>query len=330
VLSRRSQITRLRRVAEAAVEQYPLADGRLRFIGHGENTTFRHDSAAGSHLVRVHRPRRHGHDMDASGAIRSEIAWLTAIRDETDLHVPEALASRDGALTVEATARDETRTCSVLRWMEGRIHEQSPRPVHLRRLGEAMATLHVHADAWTPPAGFVRIDWGPKTFFGDEMVYGRTSARECWALFPEDLRGRFEALAEHVRPLLSAPRETGLIHADLHLGNALFEGGTVKLIDFDDCGTGHRLYDVAVAAWELRHRPDYAAFREALVSGYTAVRPIHTARLDDFIALRQFAFQIWFTGMAQVNPDFAARLGRVERWSASMLDLLEAQWAGHH
>ena len=77
VLTRRSQITRLRRVAEAAVEQYPLADGRLRFIGHGENTTFRHDSAAGSHLVRVHRPRRHGHDMHASGAIRSEIAWLT-------------------------------------------------------------------------------------------------------------------------------------------------------------------------------------------------------------------------------------------------------------
>ena len=37
--------------------------------------------------------------------------------------------------------------------------------------------------------------------------------------------------------------EGGLIHADLHLGNALFQRGQVKLIDFDDCGTGPRLYD---------------------------------------------------------------------------------------
>jgi Phosphotransferase enzyme family len=38
------------------------------------------------------------------------------------------------------------------------------------------------------------------------------------------------------------------------LGNALFAGGDVRLIDFDDSGIGHRLSDVAVALWELRHR----------------------------------------------------------------------------
>ena len=66
---------------------------------------------------------------------RSTRPWLRAIRSETDLSVPEALTTRDGATIVEASAAGETRVCSVLRWMDGRILEGSARPVHLRRLG---------------------------------------------------------------------------------------------------------------------------------------------------------------------------------------------------
>ena len=66
----------------------------------------------------------------------------------------------------------------------------------------------------------------------------------------------------------------GLIHADMHLGNALFWRGEVKVIDFDDCGFGYWLYDIAVSLWELRHRNDYEHFRSALIDGYTRRRPL--------------------------------------------------------
>ena len=322
MLSRRSQIARLRRVALAALERYPLPEGRLRFVTHGENTTFRHDSSAGSHLVRVHRPQRHGRHADGDAAIRSEIAWLDAIRTDTDLAVPEALTATDGAVTVQASAAGETRTCSVLRWMDGRIFEDSARPVHFGRLGEAMARLHLQADGWTPPPGFTRIDWNHQAFFGNVMVYGDVPAGDCWQLFPDALRSRFEKLANRLEPLLSDTADNGLIHADLHPGNAVFEGDRVKLIDFDDCGTGHRLYELAVAIWERRDADDYRECLAALLAGYRSVRPIEVTQLDDFIALRQFAFQIWYTGTAQVNPAFAGRLAVVERWSMEMLDLL--------
>ena len=167
--SRRAQMVRLRQIALAALSHYPLPEGRLLFISHGENTTFRHDSGAGSYLVRVHRPQRHGRNVDSTAAIASEIAWLRAIRADTDLAVPEAILARDGAPTVTATAAGQTRICSVLRWMEGRIYETSARPVHLSRLGRAMGQLHDHADAWTPPPDFVRIRWDYETFFGDVM-----------------------------------------------------------------------------------------------------------------------------------------------------------------
>lgn len=230
MVSGRADLARLRRVAVAALAQYPLAEGRLTFVSHGENTTFRHDGAEGSHLVRVHRPQRHGRAVDS--------------------------------------------TAAVLRWMDGRIHETSARPVHLRRLGEAMARLHDHADAWPPPAEFVRIRWDHEAFFGDVMVYGGIAAADCWELLPGQLRVRFREVDQRMADLIATADDVGLIHADLHLGNALFHRGVVKLIDFDDCGTGPRLYDLAVALWELRDRPDYPAFRDALLAGYRDRRDV--------------------------------------------------------
>jgi Ser/Thr protein kinase RdoA (MazF antagonist) len=323
MLSRRAQVGRLRRVALAALRDYPLPEGRLTFLTHGENTTFRHESADGRHLVRVHRPQRHGADADPHAAIGSEIAWLQAIRADTDLEVPEVLAATDGRVTVEATASDVTRICTVLRWLDGRIFEESAHPIHLRRLGAAMARLHEHADSWTPPPGFVRIDWNHEAFFGNVMIYGETPAAECWELLPDPLRARFESVSHRLAAVMADCRDRGLIHADLHLGNAVFAGDRVKLIDFDDCGTGPRPYDVAVALWELRNRPDYQAFHDALLAGYRPHRDIDLTFLDDYIALRQVAFDLWYTGTAQVNPAFAKRLDDVHRWSLAMLDLVE-------
>jgi Ser/Thr protein kinase RdoA (MazF antagonist) len=323
MMSRRAQIAGLRRVALAALDQYSLPEGRLTFIAHEENATFRHDSPAGRLLVRVHRPQRHGGDIDSAAAVRSELAWLQAIRAETDLQVPEPVTAKDGATTVQASAAGETRVCSVLRWMDGRIMEDSSRPVHLRRLGEAMARLHDQSDEWTPPPGFVRIRWDHETFFGDGMVYGETPAAGCWELLPAELRARFEAVGARMADVVEQG-DFGLIHADLHLGNAVFQQGDVKLIDFDDCGRGPRLYELAVALWELRDEPHYPPYRDALLQGYLAHRDLDVTHLDDFIAVRQVAFDLWYTGMAQVNPSFAERLDRVHRWSLAMLDEVEA------
>src|SRR4029079_2811602 len=113
MLTRRAQLARLRQVAATALNRFPIAAGRLTLVAHEENTTYRHDGPDGSHLVRVHRPQRHGRGAAPPVAIRSEIAWLQAVRKNTDLAVRVPVASRDGAPTVEASAAGETRICSV-------------------------------------------------------------------------------------------------------------------------------------------------------------------------------------------------------------------------
>ena len=132
------RVARMRRVALRALDAYPLVDGELRFVADEENATFRVDATAPGgrerFLLRVHRPARHGQDVDSAAAIGSELVWLTALRAGTGLLVPVPFRTVGGKLTTVAASPGvpEPRVCSVLRWMDGRIHAAAPRPVHLR------------------------------------------------------------------------------------------------------------------------------------------------------------------------------------------------------
>jgi Ser/Thr protein kinase RdoA (MazF antagonist) len=89
----------------------------------------------------------------------------------------------------------------------------------------------------------------------------------------------------------------GLIHADLHQENYLFHHGEVRAIDFDDCGYGHFLYDIAVALGEVGHRQDEPALRTALLADYRSIRLLpeaHERYLDSFFALRRLQLMLWW------------------------------------
>jgi Ser/Thr protein kinase RdoA (MazF antagonist) len=294
----------LRHLAGQALGAYPLVDPELRFVAHGENTTFRVDAMVADgpdrFLLRVHRPARHGRRLDSAAAVGSELDWLTALRADTGLSVPEPFRTTNGKLTTVAASPDvpEPRVCSLLRWMDGRVHSSAPRLVHLRRLGSVMARLHNHAGQWCPPPGFARIRWDWETFFGDTMVYGGINAADAWDLIPADLRRRFDRVASGMQRVMThlgdGADQVGLIHADLHLDNALF--------------------------WR-----DDEQFRTALIEGYTQHRPLPPGgltHLDDFIATREVAFGLWYAGTAEVNPAFRADLSEVLGHIGHSLDTL--------
>jgi Ser/Thr protein kinase RdoA (MazF antagonist) len=321
LVSTRAQVARLRRTAVRALAGYPIDEPRLSFIAHGENTTFRVDSGAERFLLRVHRPNRHGLTVDSRVAVGSELDWLAALRADTDLSVPAPVRARGGQWTTVV----DGRVCSVLGWQGGRMQAANPRPVHFRRLGGVLAQLHEHASTYEPPNGFVRMRWDWETFFGNTMEYGGVPAAGCWELLPTAVRAQFDEVARRMRAVMDAlgsgPDAFGLIHADLHLENALFDGDAVRVIDFDDCGFGYWLYDLAVPLWDNRHRADYPAYRMALLEGYADRRGLpDLTHLDAFIATRDVAFGLWFAGMAQVNPAFAADLDRTMTYLHRSLD----------
>jgi Ser/Thr protein kinase RdoA (MazF antagonist) len=307
-LPRRTQIGRLRRLAENALAGYDLPPARLTLIAHLYNTTFRVDTDTGQcFMLRIHRAGTHTVET-----VGSELEWLAALRRDTTLEVPEPVPARTGALLTSAIAPGLPRQhiCVLFRWLPGKVLSRSLTPAHMVRVGAFMARLHEHTARWVPPPGFTRgrvdypVDaarWLPDPFAPDVAGYVRDLVAET--LSPGEAMPVTEALAkvraaeEALRTSeKSGPPAFALLHADLHYRNLLFAGNTVKAIDFDDCGFGPHLYDHAVMLSELLDRDGYPALRAGLLAGYRAVRtllPEHEAQLDTFIALRQVQDALW-------------------------------------
>jgi Ser/Thr protein kinase RdoA (MazF antagonist) len=98
----------------------------------------------------------------------------------------------------------------------------------------------------------------------------------------------------------------GLIHGDLHQENYFFHQGQVRAIDFDDCGYGHYLYDLAVTLFNLDEQENIPDLRQSLLEGYRSIRPlsVHYERyLDVFMNLRELQMMLWVIEMRD-HPEF--------------------------
>src|SRR5262245_40342189 len=136
-LTHRGQVRRLRRLAVKALTAYPIDELRLTPLIHEDNTTFRVDSANGErYVLRIHR-----HSRKTPAEVRSEMLWLAALRQETELVAPVPVPTRDGDLVTIASVAEvpEPRICVLLRWVSGRFLDAELTPAHLERVGAFMA-----------------------------------------------------------------------------------------------------------------------------------------------------------------------------------------------
>ena len=299
-MSRRTEGGRLRRLAEAALAAYGIGPARLTLLSQLENAMFRVEADGGErYALRVHRATGSPfHPCRSADEVRSELVWLSALRRETELVVPEPVPTGGGSLltVVEGEGVPEPRVCVLFRWVEGRFLDAGLNPAHLERVGGFMARLHEHALGFAPPAGFVRGRIGDVS--DDVTTYVVGAVAEVRGADDAALAARvLEAVRRARRELGEAPDAFGLIHADLHQENYLFHRGRVGAIDFDDCGWGHFLHDFAVTLSEVAWKRDYDALRDGLLRGYRAVRPLpegYDRYLPVFLALRELQLTLWF------------------------------------
>jgi Ser/Thr protein kinase RdoA (MazF antagonist) len=337
ILTNAGQLNRLRRLAVNALAAYDLEEPRLTPLLHEDNTTFRVDHANGErYVLRIHRPLR------TVEAVRSEMTWLAALRRETEFVVPEPIPTRNGDLVTVTGVEGvpEPRICVLFHWVEGRFLDARLTPSHLARVGALMAGLQVHGAQFQPPDGFVRgrldnlTDGARRTAARgaseavvrgqidhpeDEIAAIRLITEIC---SPEDgarVATLIGKVREAQRVVGQGPETFGLIHGDLHQGNYLFHGDQVRAIDFDDCGYGYYLYDMAVTLSEVNRRKNTPALRKSFLAGYRRVRhfsPEQEQYLDTFIALRDLQLMTWKIEM-RAHPAFRAG------WAASVKEMLQ-------
>lgn len=317
------QVRRLRALAATALTQYDIPYSRLSVLQHGDNTTFRVDSDSGRrYVLRVHRPSR-----KTAAEIRSEMLWLTALQQDATIVVPDPVPTRDGKVVVQAIAEGlpEARLCVLLGWVNGRFMDKGLTPSHLERVGTFMAHLQERAARFQPPDTFVRgrLDnlYGKPPGISEAAAHQQVEnpADEAAALqaVAEVCSAEDAALVERViRKVRAVQRAVGhhadsfgLIHGDLHQENYLFHKGQVRAIDFDDCGYGHYLYDVAVTLYNVNWRDNAAPLRAGFLAGYRRARELsgaHEQYVDTFMQLRDLQMMIWSIEMRD-HPAFRNR-----------------------
>jgi Ser/Thr protein kinase RdoA (MazF antagonist) len=336
-LTNAGQLHRLRRLAENALTAYDVREPRLTPLLHEDNTTFRVESANRErHVLRIHRLLR------TVEAVRSEMSWLAALRRETEFIVPQPIPTRDGDLLTVASLEGipEPRICVLFRWIDGRFLDSGLTPFHLERVGAFMAGLQLHGMRFQRPDNFMRgrvdnlTDQARRTSArgaSETMVRGQVdhpedetaAVRLIAEICSPDDGARVATLIRKVREAQQAvgqgPETFGLIHGDLHQGNYLFHQGQVRAIDFDDCGYGYYLYDMAVTLSEVNWRKNTPALRRSFLAGYRSVRslsPEQEGYLDTFIALRDLQLITWKIEMRD-HPAFR------EGWASSVKEMLQ-------
>ncbi len=297
-LSARGRFARLRRVADVAIAHWQLGPVRLRALTNWENATWRVDSAAGPCLLRVHR-----RGYRTAAQIEAELDWLDVLH-QWGIPVGRARRTPGGprVVSVEVAALEGPRLCSLLKWTPGRIH-RAPLPRHLHAQGVLMARLHDAADAVRDCGPRPRFD--PTGWFAPLALPPGSPVDQA---LDAELRDLCAAAAErsHVlfQTLGTGPGRAGLIHADLHFRNLVFHGGAVTPIDFDDCGYGLYLYDLAIPLIRLRRLPERRlACAQALLAGYRSRRPLSVedeARIHELAVLQTPGM---FAYVAQRWPD---------------------------
>ena len=289
-------------MSDTLVRALPLyglpADTPLTLLNRSENETWR----AGDLILRLHRQGYH-----TKPEIASELAWLTALQDLPGLRAVRPMAGAQGLVT-EVQGR-----CIVgFAPIDGQeLQPGDDLAQWFAPLGEITARLHLQSRGWTRPTGFARKRWDVQTILGPQPHWGH------WLQAPGlDVAGKAlltratDTLADHLHAYGTGPETFGLIHADLRLANLMVDTQGLTAIDFDDCGFGWWVYDLASALSFIETDPRLPDLIARWCDGYTRIarlRPEDRAMIPAMIFLRRVLLTAWLATRA--DSDTAQSLG---------------------
>jgi len=311
-LPHEEQLKRLHALAESALDHYALpASCGVEMINLSENATYIVDGPGERRwALRVHREGYHSRN-----AIASELAWLTALREDCAVITPVAVPGRDGELiqSVSHELLPRPRHVVMSDWETG---EEPSENVHnlqewFEILGETAARMHDHVRNWRKPDYFERLTWDFETSLGATPHWG--SWRDGMGMTPEieALFGETVALiGRRLERFGKGPDRFGLIHCDMRLANLLIDGDVTKVIDFDDSGFSWLLYDCATTVSFFEERPEVPGLLAAWVRGYRKIRDLPAqdeAEILTFVMLRRLLLVAWIGSHSET--DLAQEMG---------------------
>lgn len=303
-LSEAGQIRRLRPLAWAALEAFPIRPQQLRLVGGFTNVIFRVDTPNGPYALRVDL---HGDHSDTD--VENELAWLDALAADTDLDVCRFVRSNDGSgyVYTGGPGVPGRRRCVLFEWIPGRPLDDSLNEDGYHQLGRLSAGLHLHGAGFDPPHPpltwdrifYWPVEVDPVVIFDPDMAHHFTGGR----------RRTLDRAISAVEAAFARldPAERQIIHGDLHPWNVHRYRSRMIAFDFEDITWGHRAQDIAITLFYERNHVRYRRFRLAFEEGYRTVAPwpvTYEGELEHYMAARSLMFVNYVANLKDDPSEF--------------------------
>ena len=324
-----SQVRKLRSLAFDALKEFPVKKYTLKFINHGENTTFKVIPKKQNFLLRIHcRSHR------TKAAFLEELKWLDSLSRKTKIKVQKPVRSKSGKLIIHIGNEKvgHSRFCDLLEWQDGYMKTKK-NPKTFFEVGKLIGELHQNTIKSKH-----RLYWDSEGLIGKNATLGGVPA--LYKDFP-----RHASKMESLRVLLYKKlkryerrnsNKLSLIHADLHFGNMIWNKGVVQPIDFDDCGYGLELYDLAVTLAQSSNyflkvgKKESSKCKAALLDGYRVHKQLTSEDINILpylVAVRGLAMLGWLYERSD-NPKIRKHLNEKisDRIKRIGIDVKQAQF----
>lgn len=326
-LTHEEQLAILLRMAYKTLARYGLSAVQCTLLQYESHAIYRILTIAGDqYVLRVATP-----DGRTEAEQRSEMNWLAVLRHRTSLMIPEPVPTIDGNLAVDPSDQEGNRRYPsvLLRWIPGKPLNEGVSRSLMEHLGKGIAEVHQCSERFVPPTGFTRPSWTWERLFGARSIIHDSNITSTFSAQQHAvLRDASERMGLALLSMRYSELSYGLIHGDLHRDNILIcEDSTFAVIDFDDCGFGYHLYDIACLLDSLQRRvlrdpEDYQEGKTALLQGYQQVRslsPGYEPYLSLFMAFRDVVLLDFILRSRNLN---------VQRWGrprvASLINQLQS------
>jgi Ser/Thr protein kinase RdoA (MazF antagonist) len=318
-LSKDERKTILHELAEASLADYGLEGGSDTLLQDFVNISFQVQHEGRKWYLRIYNPDRHD-----ERTVESELLFLEALAN-SGFPAPRPLRKHnDGMLWVasQSLVTDVIRI-SVCSWLKGELLQYDKTQQHYANVGAMLVRLHVFSAKWNPPPDFTRPKYNSEGIYEGHGSSGKEIMR-AWENMAAPLRSDLEQARDALRQSETAigkdATRYGLIHADPSFGNILFDGEEASLIDFDDCGYGHYVSDLAVVLAGAWGKTSFAENRTALLESYRQVREIsknELAALPSAMAARAASLIFWAVGQSPKHPWIEGQWQRLREYMAS-------------
>lgn len=261
-----------------------------RFWQRGINDTYQVHTTDTTYSLRVYR-----HKLRAKHEVDFEISALNYLR-EKGVNVAFPIEKREGGFVSEIMAPEGTRYVIMTAHAEG--SEPDYDDVEAGRLfGESIADMHTLSEGFETEHSRPRIE-------RDYLLHRSLETVLPFCKHLPEIRKLFEDTELKITRILDSVFEKnldiGFCHGDCHGCNVHNYNGVLTHFDFDCCGFGFRVFELATFKWGILGDKNEKELWSAFLDGYRSGRTISDddmGLIDSYVVIRH----IWWMSLIMGN-----------------------------